>query len=178
MIRAFIAIPLPETAMDDLERLQQALPAGRPMRRGTLHLTLVFLGELPEQLLEEIHEAIGSVTVPRFELMFEGVATFGRAHARSLHAGVADSPELRLLQGKLTTAARRAGADVRARKFVPHVTLARFANGADPAMLGRFLTDHAGFRSAAFGVDGFCLYRSDLTPAGAVHQELARYPLG
>jgi len=37
MIRAFVALPLPEDLKDRLEALQAALPGGRPVARDTFH---------------------------------------------------------------------------------------------------------------------------------------------
>lgn len=68
-----------------------------------------------------------------------------------------------------------AGLDVRF--FQPHVTLARCAEAAAPAV-GAWLRRHRGFQAAPFRVDAFELWASRLSPSGAVHTLKRRYPLG
>ena len=90
-----------------------------------------------------------------------------------------DSPPLRHLQAKVETAARGAGLDLPARRFVPHVTLARLPERL--ASLGRLQQEVAmrsGYAAPRFAVADFRLYRSRLAASGASYEELARYPLG
>ena len=176
--RAFAAIGLPEDARGALLRLTDRLRGGRRVDEENLHLTLVFLGELAEPELEEVHDAFGAVRCPGFSLRVTGLDCFGGARPRALWAGVEGEPALDHLQGKLAQAARAAGVEVPGRRFVPHVTLAQFKESAGPpAGLAEVLTAHAGVRLAPFPVRGFGLYASHLTSDGAVYEELAAYPL-
>ncbi len=125
MIRAFAAIPLPEAVTDLLEEAQDDLPAGRPILPENMHLTLVFLGDLRPPDLDEVHRAFEAVRVPDFNVAIRGLGAFGARAPRSVHAVVADEPALRHLQAKLAQAARGAGVEVPARRYVPHVTIAR-----------------------------------------------------
>lgn len=178
MIRAFAAVPLPEEVQERLGVLMQMLPLPRRLPEENLHLTLAFLGEVPEPVLEEVHYALEAVAAPRFTLSLRGVGTFGGDRPRAVYAGVVPEPALDRLQAKVATAARRAGAQVEARRFVPHVTLARLRPGqVEPARLERALLDTAGFATEAFAVDSFVLYRSHLGHERAVYEELAHYPL-
>ncbi|WP_412509883.1 2'-5' RNA ligase family protein, partial [Roseovarius sp. SYSU LYC5161] len=75
---------------------------------------------------------------------------------------------------------RAAGLDLPRARFRPHVTLTRLRPRPDPVerrKLDAALTELAGLhlppaRAAVLG-----LYRSQLTPGGAIHHELAAYPL-
>ena len=178
-MRAFLAIPLPDPVLDALEALQRLIPGGRLARRETLHLTLVFLGDVETEALEDLHGLLEARRDPGFPLRLAGLDLFGRDRPRSLHARVGESAPLRALQKSVTGAARRAGVAVERRRFTPHVTLARFgAAGADSARLARLLAGQADWSGPAFDVGAYCLYRSHLRPEGAEHEELARYPLG
>ena len=64
MIRAFLALALPETVRSALTVQQFLLPLPRKEPVENLHLTLLFLGEQPERKLEEVHEAIGALGWP------------------------------------------------------------------------------------------------------------------
>ncbi len=179
MIRAFAAIALPEPVCFDLMLLQQGLPVPRLEPRENLHLTLVFLGTLAPTLLADVDAAFVGVRAAGFELALRGLGMFGGAKPRVVYAGVAENEALRRLQAKLETAARQAGAEVPARKYHPHVTLARLPERAEgrerieAAVAGRGL-----YAGPAFEVTDFRLYQSHLTTGGSVYEELARYPLG
>ena len=125
MIRAFAALALPEPVRFDLMLVQQGLPVPRPVPPENLHLTLVFLGEVAEPRLDDVDLAFRQLRAPGFELALAGLGLFGGSRPRVVYVGARDSPALRHLQAKVETAARGAGLDLPARRFVPHVTLAR-----------------------------------------------------
>ncbi|MDY6859967.1 MAG: RNA 2',3'-cyclic phosphodiesterase [Pseudomonadota bacterium] len=178
MIRAFVALSLPEPVLDALAALQQGMPAPRVVPVENLHLTLAFLGEVDETALEEAHHAFQRIAAPGFDLRLSGLGMFGGARPRALYAGVVESAPLRHLQGKVETAARNAGIAIDARRFVPHVTLARLnAARLDKPRMAHFMAGRMGFSSPAMTVTDFRLLRSHLGPSGASYDELARYPL-
>jgi RNA 2',3'-cyclic 3'-phosphodiesterase len=158
--------------------LQQGLPV-RPVPPENLHLTLLFLGELPERRLEDIDLAFRQLRAPGFEVALTGVGLFGGAKPRVAYAGVAENPALRHLQAKVETAARGAGFDLAARRFAPHVTLARLPDRMpNRERLEAFVAARGGYAAPRFLVEDFRLFRSRLAQGGATYQELALYPLG
>jgi 2'-5' RNA ligase len=178
MIRAFAAIALPEAVRFDLMLLQQGLPLPRPVPAENLHLTLLFLGEVPPPVLADIDLAFRAVRAPGFALALAGVGLFGGRKPRVVYAGVAASPALRHLQGKVETAARGAGFGLPARKFVPHVTLARLPERLEGReRLERAVAGRGGYGGPVFPVEDFRLFRSHLAGSGAIYEELGRYPL-
>ena len=106
MIRAFAALALPDPVRFDLMILQQGLPVPRPVPPESLHLTLVFLGELPGRLLEDVDLAFRAVAAPGFELALAGIDLFGGARPRLAYVGARPNPALHHLQAKVETAAR------------------------------------------------------------------------
>lgn len=178
MIRAFAALALPEALRVDLMLVQSGLPLPRPEPTENMHLTLVFLGEIPEPMLADVDAAFAGLRAPAFDLTLSGLDMFGGAKARSVHAGVAESAPLRHLQAKVETAARAAGVAVPGRRFAPHVTLGRLPERfADRARLEAAVAMRGAYRSTPFRVEDFRLYRSWLTPRGSLYDELAAYPL-
>lgn len=178
MIRAFVALPLPADVRQRLAALTPMLPLRRCLPPESLHLTLAFLGELPEPAVEEAHYALEVVTAPSFSLSLRGIGTFGGDRPRLVYAGVAPEPALDRLHARVLTALRRAGLDPAARRFVPHVTLARLKPGeVDLPRLEHAILDHAGFAAGPWEADRFALYRAHLGRGGAQYEELAAYPL-
>lgn len=179
MIRAFAAIALPEAVRFDLGLLAQGLPLPRPVPPENLHLTLAFLGEVPGSVLADVDVALGAVRAAAFPLTLAGVDLFGGAKARMVYAGVAAAPALLHLQSKVETAVRGAGIAVPARRYMPHVTLARLPERLDNReRLERAVAMRGGYAGPTFMVEAFHLYRSHLRRGGSVYEELASYPLG
>jgi len=180
MIRAFVAVRLPEDVAGDLIAAQAGLPAGRPVAPENLHLTLAFLGEHPEPVIEDVHFGLADFRLPSFDLALEGLGLFGDARPRVLYAGVRREPELTRLREKVVQAARGAGLDPERKRYRPHVTLARFnrdLDGVDALRVRDFAGAGGGFRAGPFRVESFGLWRSFLGKSGAVYEEMAEYAL-
>ena len=74
--------------------------------------------------------------------------------------------------------ARNCGIEVERRKFRPHVTLARFGNGAETGHhIAQFMASHSTFQAGPWIADHFALYSSRPAAAGAVYREEAAYDL-
>jgi len=179
MLRLFIAVDLPAEIRPAIVDLCQGIGAARWVRPEQLHITLRFLGDTPEDQLDDLRERLRQVRAPGFELALRGTGVFppagDRKPARVLWLGL-DPPEpLRILKIAVDTAL---GPDPEAAKrgFSPHLTLARFPIRPRHD-LDRFLADHAGFDGGRFLVGTFRLYRSTLRPAGALHEIVETYPL-
>lgn len=168
-MRAFIALPVSGAALDGLVRLQQQLPAGRPLPEENLHLTLAFLDDQPEEALEMLHENLALIRAAPITVQLHGLEMFGKALA--VRASL--SGPLAALQQSVQTAARAAGILLPRRRFRPHVTFARLT-GAAPAA---YLAKNAAATLPPLQADRFSLFASSLRPQGALHEELAQYPL-
>ncbi len=173
-MRAFLAVEPSEAARDALEAVQQALPEGRAVPREQLHLTLAFLGDQPEAALAELDAALTGFRLPGFDIRLTGLGCFGRPDV--LWAGLADPAPVVALQARLKAAIHGAGIVLERRRFRPHVTLARFARPPEPLRLARFIETWSAFPCPPVRVEQIVLFASTLTKAGAVHEELARYP--
>ena len=182
MIRAFLALPLPDAVIAPLSlaqsRLRLPVPPARPVARENLHLTLVFLGEQRPDMLEALHEELALRQPAGFTLRLDGLGVFGGDRPHNLHARVAPEPALSALQARLDRAARMQGMRPERRRFTPHVTLARLRPGdIGPAALAGAIERVGALDARPFAVDRFALFRSHLRRDGAQYDMLAEYPL-
>lgn len=178
-MRAFVALPVPDPVAETLGRLQSALPFGRAVPEDNLHLTLAFLGAVPETVLDALHEELSLARLRAPWIDFTRLGTFAEIERGLIFAEVAATPDLAALQAKVVGAARAAGADLPRRRFRPHVTLMRAgrqpkgpARDRVAAALG-MACDLPGFIA-----DQTVLFASHLGPDGAWYEPLATYPLG
>ncbi|MFC6686671.1 RNA 2',3'-cyclic phosphodiesterase [Jhaorihella thermophila] len=179
-MRAFLAIGLPDAAVRDIRRLQARLPVGRAVPRDNLHLTLAFLDDQPEEALEALDAELQALRAPGFDLRLSGLGVFGGRTPRVLFVVADPAPDLLGLREQVLSAARRAGIQPDRTRYRPHVTIARFGRGLSrggAARLGRFIEAHGNFALPPVPVRAFGLFRSILHHEGAVHEELASYPL-
>jgi 2'-5' RNA ligase len=163
-------------ALDHLDRALAAvreLPGGpRWIERARWHLTLAFLGELPDDRadrLARLTAALGLVPAHHraVHLRLSDVGTFpARGTPQVLWVGVggeqAELERLAALAKATARAARQAGFRLERRPYRPHLTLGRWRRG-DPADRG-VTGVLAGYGGPEFRLTELVLMRSHLGP--------------
>jgi 2'-5' RNA ligase len=177
--RLFVALTLPDAVRATLAAETAPLPHVAWTPPAQLHLTLRFLGETDESILETLCARLRTVRVAPFLLPVEGVGTFPpNRPPRTLWIGIGSGhPRLFQLRQRLDDALLAAGLTaLDLRTFHPHITLARATEPATKAV-AHWLHTHRGFAAPPFRVTSFALLSSALHPDGAVHTLLERFPL-
>ncbi len=183
-LRLFVAVDVPDAVKTALAAavapFRDRVPGARWTREGGWHVTLKFLGRTWPRLVPEVEAAVRAVAEASepFDTRLTRIGAFpSEARARVLWAGLdgaagAFDRIVRRLDGSL---AESFGSEERA--FAPHLTLARIA---PPRRLSEFvpeiLTTEVG--SEAFSVDRLVLYRSRLSPRGAIYEAMLDVALG
>ncbi len=177
--RQFIALDLPDSVRGELARLCEPLEEVRWTEPAQLHVTLRFLGEVPEERREEAVRRLAGIRVEPFVLPVEGVGVFPpKGPPRVVWAGTGRGhPRLFQLRQRIDDALIGAGLDFDLRTFHAHVTLGRCGEDAARSIKGWRLR-HEGFIGAPFRVDHFSLYESVLGAAGPEYRRLRRFALG
>ncbi len=178
LIRLFIGIPIGEEVRGRLTKVGDRLRRTRahvgwvPPRN--YHLSLVFLGDTPRELLPELGEALDdAVGCGPFTFEVAGIGTFGsRRSPRVIWAGVDAPAALASLYESLRDNLEALGLSTDARPFRPHITLGRVRSGRGKAELTTALEQ---VKDSAFGSvtpAAAQLYRSVLQPGGSVYTVL------
>jgi len=177
MIRLFVAIALPEALRRRMAMLCAGVRDARWLALENLHLTLRFIGETPENEVEDIGRALDGVRADAFELAFAGVGHFeSRKKVRALWVGTDANRALTELQERIEAALKRAGCAPDGRRFMPHITLARL-KGAPPSHVRGWLEANSLFRAEPVAVTEFTLFQSHLGQGGAHYRALREFPL-
>ncbi len=171
-MRLFAAIPLTQPARSEVERLLGRLrETGWPVRwvgDEGLHLTLKFYGEVAQERLDVIAEALrfaGQGTLP-LALQLGDLGAFpSRPRPRVLWAGLENTPALELLQDRIERGGEAIGFAPEGVPFQPHVTLGRVREGqrCPPCALDDY---NGSFERVSFVGAELVLYESVLTPHG------------
>ncbi len=181
-MRLFLALDLPESARAELLTWRQNALEGRddlrPLAPEALHVTLVFLGYLPEKKLEQTVAAAfeGVQDLPAPRLAVQDVRPVPprepRLFAFDLSDEEARATTLQAAASEALAAARLYRPEKR--PFWPHVTFARVKRGvrrAPPVQADELPGN-------PFTAGQVTLYRSHLSPRGARYEPLERVMLG
>jgi 2'-5' RNA ligase len=179
MPRLFIALPVPEDVAGSLVTLQSGVPDARWVPAENFHVTLCFAGQVQGAVGRDLEEELSDIAGAPFALTVAGVDQFSSGkQPKALVALVEKSDKLDWLQQKVSTVARNCGIGVERRKFRPHVTLARFRNGAETGHhIAQFMASHSRFRAGPWVAENFSLYSSRQGRNGSIYTEEAAYHL-
>ena len=131
-MRIFIALEIPPLMQDELAGMVRPLRASMPGRfipRENWHVTLAFLGDVPEATLPDVEDALDEAAkgIGRVTLAPDRLGKFGRSADASFWLGLADDLCLTALATRLREELREREIDFDDRPFLPHITLARRA---------------------------------------------------
>ncbi len=185
-MRLFIAIEFPDRVLTGVENVvaqnRTRLPPARWVSTSNLHLTLAFLGELPESRLRALGGAMSSAAASAspFSLQLEGSGCFPpRGKANVAWIGFRPSSELSALQTSLVAALRAGIAyEPERREFTPHLTVARLSPAWPSSAARAWAGAVPGPLGERFRVHALSLVQSRLGPAGPQYTTLHRLPLG
>lgn len=102
------------------------LVEGRAIDRGNWHITLAYIGEFPQQRIDDLHEVKQSIAVEPFRLRFDRLEFWARPRIAALVAPTVPK-ELEELVEKLKGRILAAGVEPEQRAYRPHVTVVRNA---------------------------------------------------
>ncbi len=185
MLRLFIALPLPISVERELDRVLGILrPEGREVKwvpSKNIHLTVKFLGDTREDLVPKITRAIDEVATDYqpFETMIDRIGGFpnlrrpnviwvGGSEPMEEAAKMARAVELRM---------RKLRFEKETRPFKAHLTLGRVRRGKRVDDLTAFLDGYK-IDSIPLKLDRLVLFKSTLTPKGAIYERLHEAVLG
>lgn len=177
-MRLFIGIPLAAAAIDELKAVSARLRSSGDGLRWTApeswHITLQFLGNTSPPQYACVVPSLRPLSSPPVPVCIEGLSCFDRSAVLIVRLRL--TPELLLLQQRVTAATRPCGFVPESRPYQPHITLAR---GKGPR---RGLDDlKAKIRRPPsfprFVAPEFLLYESFLSPAGSRYEVRESFPL-
>jgi RNA 2',3'-cyclic 3'-phosphodiesterase len=194
-MRIFIALDIDEAIRERMQRFVEGVhgfaPNARWARTEGLHVTLKFIGEKPDGMVEEIKRALSAVSSEAFDLSFHGYGFFPTPRAaRVFWVGIRSGPALATLAAAVDESTATLGIPKEDRPFSPHLTLARGGgrSGAPGWRKGDAVNKNfsylqeklAALPGPEFGTmtaREFFLYQSQLMRGGSRYTKIAKFEL-
>ena len=187
-MRLFVALEIPADVRDNLAVFlkhmgelceQLAEKRVRWVRAENLHVTLKFIGEVPDANLDGIRSALSAVhgEAP-LDIRFEGLGFFpDEERPTVLWTGLGASAAFPALAGDIDRTLATQGVAREKRAFVPHLTLARIAQPKLHEKLRAAIRKNADRKFGSFPAREFHLMESKLKSTGAEYTSLASFPI-
>jgi len=175
-IRSFIAVDLDDAeiksriskAQHDLEATGASLKLVQP---EIMHLTLRFLGEIPQSTLQRIIESMGTLRFQPFEVEFSGIGVFPNPRRISvIWVGITKGQEqLETIFQQLEPKIRQLGLPPDSKGFSPHMTIARVRSGLNKEALAKSVESMRETQFGKMNATAVRLKKSTLTPRGPIY---------
>ena len=184
VVRAFIAINLPETIRQEIgeivARIHTVGPPARWVPPENLHVTVKFLDEIRQ---DQIRPIIGALTFASaghhpFDLSLGGFGFFpNERKARIFWIGIESGFEtLKSLARDIDHQTATLGFSLETRPFSAHITLARLREPGPADRLAK-AASHIQYQSELIPITQIDLMRSVLSPQGASYSVVDSVPL-
>lgn len=179
LTRTFIAVDFdnPEIVcrVEDIQRdLRGSGIISKDVEPQNLHLTLWFLGELPEERLRMVLEEVGRISFNAFEVRVGGVGYFpGGNRVNVIWLKVEDPTNtLNNIFNQLLNNLTRRGFTYDEREFTPHLTIARVKYVHDKQKALKKLQELKDIEIGSQRIDALKVKKSALTPRGPIYSDL------
>ncbi|MEK4034619.1 RNA 2',3'-cyclic phosphodiesterase [Methylocystis sp. IM3] len=176
MPRLFTALEVPPHVAENLARLRGGVSGARWIDVENYHITLRFIGDVDDAFARDAAHALSFIRRPELDVAIDQLDSFGGGKPRAIVARVRPAPALLELQAEQERLMRRLGAPSEARKYAPHVTLARL-RGSNSASVAAYLGARGYFPPLKFTAERFVLYSSRDSVGGGPYVVEAEYPL-
>ncbi|MDD1710809.1 MAG: RNA 2',3'-cyclic phosphodiesterase [Methanoregulaceae archaeon] len=178
MVRLFVAIDLPTDIRERLkvpqEHLKKSTARLNPVDPALIHITLKFIGEVPQDAIGKIIGVLSGVSFSPFDLRVTGIGSNNPRQPRVIWCTIEDGGGSAALHAKVEDVLSTVGIARDDRPFRPHATIARVKQG-DPTLPGWIRAIPPG----DFGtctVNRFRLKKSTLTPGGPIYETILEVP--
>jgi RNA 2',3'-cyclic 3'-phosphodiesterase len=174
MVRAFVALELPNEIQDRLREAQEKL-RGCPARLtfvepALIHITLKFLGEVAEKDLPQVSAALQSVSFNPFPVTVGAVTVNNPKRPHTVWCNIGDGGTGKKLFRQVEDVLAPLGFEREIRGFTPHATLAR-VKVPDPSLF-TVIRALDGMNYGDCMIRGMKLKKSTLTPRGPLYEDL------
>jgi 2'-5' RNA ligase len=180
-MRLFTGLDLPAEVVRNLEELQERLRPKAQIHWSplvNLHITTKFIGEWPEERLDELKASLAKLPVrSAIPVHIHKMGFFPNPHSPRIFTGGVEAPGLEALAKDTDGVTAALGIESEKRTFSPHLTLARIRDKVNLQPLREAIAALPSQDFGRFEATRFFLYQSRPGKAGSVYTKLADFSL-
>lgn len=172
-MRTFVAVEITDNAiLDSIKKVQSELRiSAKPVEIHNMHFTLMFLGEITEEMAKKVHAQLDTIQFSSFDVGFVGVGAFPKPRfPRVIWVGLDQGGEklvelARAVEEKLAPLGFKSD-----KPFKPHATILRIKNrtGDITEQISKYATIKFGVQK----VSAIKFKQSILTPSGPIYSDI------
>jgi 2'-5' RNA ligase len=180
-VRCFVAVDIEDSELlEAFEKAQAVFKSTgadlKSVETGNMHITLRFLGDVPDGEAEGVGDVIRRLEFEPFSLDVNGVGVFPSLSRPSVvWTGLEGErlPEMLRIYTELEKGLKRLGFEPERRGFEPHLTLCRVRSGRNREQLAEVVRGLADEHFGELEVRHLRLKKSVLTSRGPIYSTLA-----
>lgn len=172
-MRTFVAVEITDsTVLDSIKKLQGEIKvAAKPVEIHNMHFTLLFLGEITEDMAKKVQAQLDSIKFSSFDIGFVGVGAFPKPKfPRVIWIGLDQGGEklvelAKIVEEKLAPLGFKSD-----KPFKPHATIFRIKDKT-----GDITDQISKYNNVKFGtqrVSAIKFKQSVLTPSGPIYSDI------
>ena len=174
--RAFVSVDISpsEALVALLDQLREGDPKLKVVKSSNLHVTLKFLGDTDEGMVEDIVRTIEESVkgVGPFSVRLQGMGAFpSLSNIRVVWVGIEDGRWLAEMADTIDDSFAQLGFKREKRAFRPHLTVAR-ARGTAGDVVGDIIAANTATDYGEYRIDRVALKKSVLTPHGPIYSDV------
>lgn len=180
--RSFIAFDIGNNVvLDRMEIVQKLLLRTgadiRLVKTQNIHITIRFLGNITQRILEKVTETMQKTTFSPFNIQVKGLGTFPNLrNSRIIWAGITEgADQLKNIFLQLEPRLRALGFSPDLKGFNPHLTIARVRSGRNKLQLADFIRKNVNHEFGTTKATCLLLKKSVLTPRGPIYSKLSEF---
>ena len=182
-IRSFLAIDLAEDLKPEIADVQKEFKkTGANIKyvpSQNMHFTLKFFGNIDEDMVEEISEAVEKVirNYSAFDLSIGGCGSFPNQNTiKVLWIGIDRNSRIADLQKDLDMEFKKLGFK-KERNYISHLTIGRPRNGKNKNQIRDTINSLKDLKIGTMRVSKISLKKSTLTPQGPIYENIKVFNL-
>ncbi len=181
MTRLFVALEIPENIKEKIKELREEAAGDNSDIRwepfGKLHLTLKFIGDVEDELVEPIADALSFLE--EYKCINCRLTKFGfflrRGVPQILWLGLSVDEILFTIVEQLNDKLSKFGVAVEGRKYKPHLTLLRIKKRFPEQLITKF--NSFIIPEISFNSDSILLVKSELLPESSKYTVIKKFKL-
>jgi 2'-5' RNA ligase len=181
--RGFVAVDIPvfPKILDIVNEIKNSGANIKLVEPKNIHITLKFLGDTEEELIDKIEDIIKKSTedTNHFDIKLKSSGVFpNQNYIKVVWIGLENTENLEKISSKINEESSKLGFEREKRKFSPHITIGRVRSAKNKDKLLQIINKYQDVEFADLTIDSIKLKKSELTSKGPIYTTLKEVKLG